>query len=85
MKPLLALSFASALLVGACSKKSAQTTPDDTRIAPDNTLDAAQADPPAMSEGTPCAQEIAMACPEGQIDACLKTPPDGDTHRCVAK
>lgn len=32
--------------------------------------------------GTPCSQEIAMVCPDGQIDACLATPA-GDTHVCV--
>ncbi len=32
----------------------------------------------------PCEAEIALQCPEGQIDACLKTPASA-THACVAK
>lgn len=36
-------------------------------------------------DGTPCAQEIALVCPDGQIDGCLKTPQAGTTHACVAK
>ncbi|MDX2093899.1 MAG: hypothetical protein SFX73_39055 [Kofleriaceae bacterium] len=36
-------------------------------------------------DGTPCSQEIALECPEGQIDGCLKTPAEGTTHACVTK
>jgi hypothetical protein len=32
----------------------------------------------------PCTAEIALQCPEGQIDICLKQP-DAATHACVAK
>jgi hypothetical protein len=32
----------------------------------------------------PCSAEIALQCPEGQIDACMKTPSSA-THGCVAK
>ena len=36
-------------------------------------------------EGVECAKEIALVCPDGQIDGCLKTPQEGTTHACVAK
>jgi hypothetical protein len=39
----------------------------------------------ATGEGVECAKEIALVCPEGQIDGCLKTPQEGTTHACVAK
>jgi hypothetical protein len=49
----------------------------------------APAPPPANPEpataGVECAKEIALECPEGQIDGCLKTPVEGTTHACVAK
>jgi hypothetical protein len=32
----------------------------------------------------PCSAEIALQCPEGQIDACIKSP-TAATHACVAK
>lgn len=42
---------------------------------------------PPISEtqqtGIPCVNEIALRCPEGLIDGCLKVPQEGDTHRCV--
>ena len=40
---------------------------------------------PTTDNGQPCSQEIALECPEGQIDGCLKTPAEGTTHACVAK
>ncbi len=33
--------------------------------------------------GPPCAQEIALTCPPGQVDACLHNPPQATTHLCV--
>ena len=39
----------------------------------------------APTEGVPCEKEIALVCPDGQIDGCLKTPVEGTTHACVAK
>ena len=36
-------------------------------------------------DGVECAKEIALVCPDGQIDGCLKTPVEGTTHACVAK
>ena len=32
----------------------------------------------------PCAAEIKLVCPDGQVDACEKTPPSA-THACVPK
>lgn len=32
-----------------------------------------------------CATPIALACPEGQIDACLLQPPAANGHICVYK
>ena len=37
------------------------------------------------TEGVACEKEIALVCPDGQIDGCLKTPVEGTTHACVAK
>lgn len=37
----------------------------------------------AAKAGPPCAQEIAMTCPDGQIDACLHAPPLANHHLCV--
>jgi hypothetical protein len=39
--------------------------------------------PAAMPDepGTPCSQEIALACPEGHVDACLVDA--ADTHFCI--
>jgi hypothetical protein len=41
--------------------------------------------PAPSGEGVECAKEIALVCPDGQIDGCLKTPQEGTTHACVAK
>lgn len=73
---LFSLMIIGALSITACggSKPKTETTEqkkDDTTTT--------------NAEGTPCAQEIAMVCPEGQIDGCLKTPAEGETHKCVAK
>jgi hypothetical protein len=35
--------------------------------------------------GPPCTQEIAKQCPEGQIDACLRTPAVATNHLCIMK
>ncbi len=40
---------------------------------------------PDPTAGVPCVQEIALECPDGQIDACLVTPAAAETHTCVAK
>jgi hypothetical protein len=66
------------LAAGACGggSKNANTTTTSTDTTNTDTTG-------ATGEGTPCSQEIALECPEGQIDACLKSPPEGDTHTCV--
>jgi hypothetical protein len=57
---------------------AAKTSPSPTNAAK-----------PSAGEGIPCTQEIALVCPDGQIDACEKavadanakaeeTPPDDD-------
>lgn len=33
--------------------------------------------------GAPCAQEVALKCPDGQVDACLRNPPLANHHVCV--
>jgi hypothetical protein len=33
--------------------------------------------------GPPCAQEPALSCPSGQVDACLHNPPQANNHLCV--
>ena len=75
------IGFALALAIAAagCKNTPKATTPPP----PDKTQktdDTAKA-----GDGTPCEQEIALQCAEDQIDACLKTPREGDTHKCVAK
>lgn len=57
-----------ALALGCGGKKNNPSTPTN--------------DPP--TEGVECAKEIALVCPDGQIDGCLKTPQEGTTHACVA-
>ena len=95
------LMLVCALAMAACGggTKKAETTTDTTTDTTNTTTDATTTDPNTSTsntdpnagsatptgDGQPCAQEIAMECPEGQIDACLKSPPEGDTHTCVAK
>ena len=65
-------------IAGCGGKKPAETTmkKDDTAVKTDDAAKTAE---------TPCAQEVALECPEGQIDGCLKTPAEGTNHACVAK
>lgn len=51
---------------------------------PTSNTDPATKTAPA-GDAVPCTQEVALQCPDGQIDGCLKTPADGTTHACVAK
>ena len=79
------LMFACALALAACGGKSnSETTtpasPDTSTSNTDGTTGAA-----STGDGQPCSQEVALQCPEGQVDACLKTPPAGETHTCVAQ
>jgi hypothetical protein len=80
MKLIISTMMAAGLALAACGggkKTTEMPKPDDTTKPTGDTA--------AKSEGTPCAQEIALQCPDGQVDACLKTPAEGDTHKCVAK
>jgi hypothetical protein len=83
MTKLISLMVAGAFAFGCGGgKKETTTTTKDTTT--DNTT---QTDTTTQTtgDGQPCTQEIALECPEGQIDGCLKTPAEGDTHKCVAK
>jgi hypothetical protein len=78
------LMFVCALAVAACgggAKK--ETTPTGPDTPTTNTEGSGSATP--TGEGTPCAQEVALVCPDGQIDGCLKQPAEGTAHACVAK
>jgi hypothetical protein len=80
MKILSTMLFACALSLGACGPKAKpveEPKKDETIEKKDETA--------KTTEGTPCAQELALQCPDGQIDGCLKTPAEGTTHACVAK
>ena len=74
-----------ALFVMACGggSKKPETTTTDPNTPTSNTDGTTGAGP--TGAGTPCEQEIALVCPDGQIDGCLKTPREGTTHACVAK
>ena len=82
MTKLMTLMMVCAFAIGCGGKKPAETTTtnkDQTTTNKDNTTTQ------TTTDGQPCAQEIALQCPDGQIDGCLKTPAEGDTHKCVAK
>lgn len=70
----LLMMIAVVSLAAACGKKQAPAAPS-TEPAKDT----------PVANGVACDKEIAMQCPEGQIDGCLKTPAEGTTHACVAK
>ncbi|MBA3464317.1 MAG: hypothetical protein H0T46_30475 [Deltaproteobacteria bacterium] len=67
------LSILMVCALAACGGKKA-----------DPSTPTANTDPTPTGDGVPCTQEIALQCPEGQIDGCLKTPAEGTTHACVA-
>lgn len=73
------ISFVMVCALAACGGKKADPA------SPVTNTDPAPATEPAAGDGVPCSQEIALECPEGQIDGCLKTPPEGETHACVAQ
>src|SRR5687768_1609948 len=82
------LIFVSLFLIGACgggSKKPETTTTTTDPNTPVSNTDPNQPAATPTGDGTPCEQEIALQCPEAQIDACLKTPREGNVHKCVAK
>ena len=84
MTKLLSLMIVGAFAFAGCGggKKA-----DTTTTNKDQTTDTTKTDDTTKTagDGQPCTQEIALECPEGQIDGCLKTPAEGDTHKCVAK
>jgi hypothetical protein len=84
MTKLITLMMVCAFAVGCGGGKKNETTTtnkDTTTTTTDQTTDTTA----KQGDATPCAQEIALQCPDGQIDGCLKTPAEGDTHKCVAK
>ena len=79
---ILVLSFAFACGGGKSKPETTTAPPTDPNTPVSNT------DPSAGGTGsgdTGCEKEIAMVCPDGQIDACLKTPQEGTVHKCVVK
>ena len=80
MKLFTLIMVAAFSMAGCHSKKADTTTKTDNTTKTDTTTDTA-----TKTDGTPCAQEIALQCPDGQIGGCLKTPAEGETHKCVAK
>lgn len=89
---IMSLMFVCGMALAACGGKQGgdTTTPDQNADTTDPNTSTSNTDPNAgdaepTGEGIPCSQEIALECPEGQIDACLKQPPEGDTHTCVAQ
>ena len=79
------ISGAFAIGCGGGTKKSDTTTNKDTTTDTTKTDGTTTDATKAAATGQPCAQEVALECPEGQIDGCLKQPAEGDTHKCVAK
>lgn len=82
--------IACAFVLAACgSSQKAPTTNQSTGNQSGTSTTAAEPGQDGMApptgDGQPCTQEIAMVCPDGQVDACLKSPPEGDTHKCVAQ
>jgi hypothetical protein len=82
MTKLFALTITAAFAFAGCHSKKADTTTTNK----DQTTDTTKTDATkTATDGQPCTQEIALECPDGQIDGCLKQPAEGDTHKCVAK
>jgi len=73
------ISILMVCALAACGGKKADPS------TPTSNTDPGSAATAPTGDGVPCAQEIAMVCPDGQIDGCLKTPVEGTTHACVAK
>jgi hypothetical protein len=71
------ISFVIAIALAACKgNPPAQKPVDPPKEEP------TKEEP--VAEGVTCDKELALECPEGQIDGCLKTPVEGTTHACVA-
>ncbi len=81
------LMLTCAFMLAACGggAKKQQTTNPDPNTSVSNTDATGAGSATTTGEGQPCEQEIAMVCPDGQIDGCLKQPAEGTTHACVAK
>lgn len=76
----ISLVIVSLLTAAACKGNPPPAKPDikeETKVE--------KKEEPKAEAGTSCDKEIALECPEGQIDGCLKTPREGDVHACVAK
>ena len=78
----MALLFVVVFAFACGGKKKPETTTTDPNTSTSN---ANAGSGSATGEGVECAKEIALVCPDGQIDGCLKTPAEGTTHACVAK
>ncbi len=83
-------SFTSAVAY-AGTKPAPTPNTHDTPVANDgaapdgaNAKMPAGATPSGHATDIPCSAEIVLQCPEGQVDACMKTP-SAATHACVAK
>ncbi len=86
MTKMLSLMIALAFAVGCGGGKKNETTTTNKDQTTDNTTQGSGTDATQTAgDATPCTQEVALECPEGQIDGCLKQPQEGDTHKCVAK
>ena len=70
---------------GGKKPETTTTTPPPDPNAPVSNTDPSAGATGGSGEGTGCEKEIAMVCPDGQIDACLKTPREGTVHKCVVK
>jgi hypothetical protein len=81
------IMFVCALAMAACGggKKADTMTKDTTTTNTDTGSGSDTGSAATTSDGQPCTQEVALQCPDDQIDGCLKTPAEGDTHKCVAK
>lgn len=73
------ISILMVLALAACGGKKADPSTPTSNTEPGS----ATTEP--TGDGVPCTQEVALECPEGQIDGCLKTPAEGTTHTCVAQ
>jgi hypothetical protein len=84
-----AVSYAATRPSTIPSSMPTPTTPD-TGVANDGAGASSAAKMPAGGTAAghttdiPCSAEIALQCPDGQVDACIKTP-TAATHACVPK
>ncbi len=71
------------LLLSACNASTSANTPAQDGATPTSKPSGTKA------SGPPCSQEIALECPAGQTDGCLKVDPDDgattltSVHVCV--